>query len=91
MAECYLLSTTGALRSLTCVAFLSLAPFWISANRAFLPPPPPDWGLGHCQKRDKNKTKTKTCHFYIALPIILKYECLCLLEKNRKIIKLVIN
>lgn len=54
-----LLSTDGALRSLTCVTFLSLAPLWMSANRAFLPPPPPpDWSLGgsdgHCYT-DKKK------------------------------------
>lgn len=47
-----LLSTAGALRSLTCVTFLSLGPFWMSANRAFLPPSPPSpswsFGGGHC-------------------------------------------
>lgn len=46
------LSTTGALRSLTCGTLLSLAPFWMSANRALLPPPP-DWSF---------KASTGCCH-----------------------------
>lgn len=70
-----LLSTAGALRSLTCVTFLSLAPFWMSANRAFLPPPPPpDWSLGgsdgHCHTEKKKS-------FSITLTSVLPCTGMC--------------